>query len=159
MADDIYSLFQSDPTAEAEGVWVTFGESRFRVRSLTSPAVAKVFAGQAQRQQRIRQANNNVLPDALVQQNETELALAIVTGWENVPHPDPALRDQGVIIDYSPANQKLLLGAPDMHRLRNAIITEAHTFENYRKANQAALEGNSAPASVGSLSEAPPPTS
>jgi hypothetical protein len=157
--DDIYSMFESDPTAETEGVWVTFGASRFRVRSITSPAVSKVLVGQAQRQSRIRQANNGLLPDQLVQQNEVDIASAVVTDWENVAHPDPEQRAQGVMLDFSPANQKLLFGNPRLHRLRTAILNEAQTFENYRRANQAALEGNSATASAGSLSEALQPAS
>ena len=154
---DIYELFETDPAAEKEGVRLEVGRSWFRVRSADSAAYQSVRTRQIVAQQKIASAGRGVLPDAIVQQNQVELACAACTDWGGVPHPDPNQRQAGVDIPFSPQNAKLLFSNPRMRKLRDWVLMQAQSFDNFKAASAEALEGNSASASAGSSSEATQP--
>lgn len=154
---DIYELFETDPAAEKEGVRLEIGRSWFRIRSADSAAYQSVRTRQIVSQQKIATAGRGVLPDGIVQQNQVELACAACTDWGDVPHPDPEERQRGVIFAFSPQNAKRLFGDPRMRKLRDWVLMQAQSFDNFKAASVEALEGNSATASDGSSSEAPPP--
>lgn len=154
---DIYELFQTDPQAEKEGVKVNIGKSWFRIRSADSAAYQAVRTRQIIAQQKIATAGRGVLPDGIVQQNQVELACVACTDWGDVPHPEPKARQSGVVFHFSPQNAKLLFADPRMRKLRDWVLMQAQNFDNFKAASVEALEGNSATASDGSSSEAPPP--
>ena len=154
--DDIFALFESNPEVERTGTWVEVGTSRFLIRSMDAPEVQQVRTKQITRQARIAQASNGILPPATVEANEVELAQAVVMGWQNVPHYDEAARKDGAMLEYTAASAKTLLGMKSMHRLREFLLGQAQTFDNFKREQAKAIEGNFATSSGGSLATAQP---
>ncbi len=145
---DIYALFETVPEAEAEGVWHNIGTSRFRIRSLSSPPVQAVRVAQLRRQSKIVQANGGLLPPDIVNANETELAAAALTGWEDVPAP-PWWQDTKGSLAFRADVVKRLMGEAKMRPLRDLILNRAGDTDSYRRAELERLEGNSSKLSDG----------
>ena len=154
---DIFELFESDPEAEKEGVKLTIGKSWFRIRSVDSEPMRKVRSRQIVSQMKAVQANRGIVPEALQEKNNIELACTAVTDWGDVPHPGIEERKQGLMLAYSAANAKLLFANPKLRGLRDWVLSQAQTFENFKAATAEVLEGNSATASDGSSSTAETP--
>ena len=143
---DIFELFESDPEAEEKGVWLMLGRSRFRVRSVTCREVQRVREAQQRRQARIVASNGGRLPDYLVDANDVELSGALVTEWENVPDPDTRTG----MMACTPENKRRLFSAKALKGLKTRIWAFALEAENFRRAEQERMEGNSVTSSAGS---------
>lgn len=154
---DIYALFETVPEAESQGVWHNIGTSRFRIRALSSAPVQAVRVGQLRRQSKLLQANGGVLPAEIINANETELAGAVLTGWENVPSP-PWWTDTRGLLSFTPEVVKRLMGEPKLRPLRDLILNRAGDTDNFRRAELERMEGNSSKPSDGpSKKENTPP--
>lgn len=143
---DIFELFESDPDAEEKGIWLKLGRSSFRVRSVTSREVQKVRETQQRRQARIVASNGGRLPEYLVEANDVELSGALVTEWKDVPDPDT----RSGMMPCTPENKKRLFSHKALKGLKTRIWAFALEAENFRRAEQERLEGNSVTSSAGS---------
>lgn len=156
-APDIFELFEVDPEAEKGGVKLPIGRSWFRIRSADCAAYRAARTRQIIGQGKITEANRGVLPLSVVDENLVELACVVVTDWGDVPHPDEEKRKAGVAFPYSPANAKALFSDRRMHKLREWVLNQAQSHENYSAAAAAAIAGNSPSASAGISSEGQSP--
>lgn len=147
----IFDVFQTDPAAEAEGKWMPFASSRFRVRAASSPGFQAIRNAQLRRHAPLLRANAGVLPPDTVAAAEAELAAAAVVDWEGVPVPPwwDAKKYPGGVLPFSAANAKALFADKRMHRLRSAVLNASESYDTFRAAEAEALEGNSANASSG----------
>ncbi len=159
-AVNLYDVFATDPQAETEGKWVPFANSRFRIRSASSKAYQQVRTKQLRAQAPLLRANGGVLPPDEVTAAEVGLACTAIVGWENVPVPPwwDAKKYAGPLLPYSAANAKALMADPRLHRLRSSILNAAESYDTFRSAETAALEGNSASASGGNSNTVNEPT-
>lgn len=145
---DALTLFQSDTAKEEQGAWVWFGKTGFCIRSLNAPEVQSIYERQRKRQSKIRQANDGMLPPAMVEMNDVEVCAALVTDWQGMPNPDR--RDE--MLHYSAETAKRILARKDLRNLRAAIFAEAASQANFRAQRVEELEGNS-PAPSAPVSE------
>lgn len=134
----LYSSYQTDTTVENDGRWVnTFRDGiELKLRSTASKPARDAQRKIDKRNRRFLMAGDTV-PAEIQDQNEAEMACAVVVDWKNVTDAD----DQPIIC--TDATKRQIFSDASLREFRQQVIGAAHTADNFRKAEQAADMGNS----------------
>jgi len=99
---DIRKTYYTDPTLEAEGVWVELGEgARIRVARAGNPANRRKLSKLLERHRATLRSRN--LPDDILERVTIEtMAETILLGWDGI-------NEDGKPLPYTPENARRLL--------------------------------------------------
>lgn len=121
----LYDMFETNSGAEKEGVWVTIGQSRFKIAR--AGGSNETFMTEASRRLKPFHAALENLPQKTANQIAVEIFVdLLLLGWENVP--DRA----GNLLEFSKdAAKKLLLELPNLFLVLQA---ESQRMSNFTAA-------------------------
>lgn len=139
MTKSIYDVYETDPAAERDGVWVEFrGGVLLKVRSADCEDARDLMQRQMKRSRSLIIANQGILPPNIQDQHDIELlSRVLIADWDEKTVPG---RDGNPIPFDTDAVAVLMRDLPG---LRREALMVARTEETFRRAELEALAKNS----------------
>jgi len=139
---NLYRRFETDETAEREGVWVDMGDGlKVKVARFNNPAHRKIVESLQKPYRNILRAGGRLPADVQEDIAIRSMAEAILLGWEGVTD------EAGAPLAYSAANAAKVLG--DLRDFREQVAFLALEAETFRREALEEAGKNSVPASPG----------
>ncbi len=130
---DLYQQFETDETAEAEGVWVTIGiGARLKIARAGNPKHAAAIKRLSAPHIRPGMRMADIPDDVFSTITKEAVAESILVDWEGITR-------NGVPVPYSKAEALAACGLKDFY---NLVLTTSQSIEHYRKARIQELEKN-----------------